>query len=196
MGHAVWEAVQRLLAPDYEAMLRRTVRDRLGAHGPGRWLDAGCGPRVYALQSLPGTLVGIDSAAAVLRTAQRNGVVCVCGSTTALPFAEESFDGVVCFGLLHHLSDEDADTSLTEMRRVTRPGGSVVLFDNVKPVSAIHRPLAALLRALDRGRNVRTEAEFRHLLAGHGFSIGPPITYAWAGLEGCWATLKVAGAAP
>jgi SAM-dependent methyltransferase len=183
--------VQRLLAPDYEAMLLRAMRDQLGAHGPGCWLDAGCGPRVEAFRALPGTLVGLDSAVRVLRAPQRRGVFCVCGSTTALPFAAQSFDGVVCFGLLHHLSDEDADTSLAEMRRVTRPGGSVVLFDNLKPASAMNRPLAALLRALDRGRYVRTESALRHLLAGHGFSMGPRITYAWAGLEGCWATLKL-----
>ena len=105
------------------------------------------------------------------------------------PFADGIFNGIVCFGLLHHLSGKDPHAALAEMRRVASPRGAVVVFDNVNPRSTLRRPLAALLRMRDLGKHVRHAAEFRHLPIGHGFSVGPRITYAWTGLEGCWATL-------
>jgi SAM-dependent methyltransferase len=189
MRHALWAAAQWLLAPGYEAMLRRTVREQLGPLGAGRWLDVGCGSGSRIAQALPGTLVGIDSAANVLYESRCDDVAYVCASATALPFEAANFDGVVCFGLLHHLDDADADTALAEMRRVARPGGVILVFDSVSPRSALRRPLAALLRALDRGRHIRDEAALRRLLESPGFDLGPRVTYSWTGLEGCWATL-------
>lgn len=189
MGHALWLAAQWILAPRFGATLRRTVLEQMAPLGVGRWLDVGCGPRSRIADTLPGTLVGIDCAMDRLRETRRDGVLCIGASATALPFAAGSFDGVVCFGLLHHLDKVDADCALAEMRRVTRPGGTLLLHDNVEPLSAVRRPLAALLRALDHGRHIREEVSLRQLLDGHGFSVGPRMTYSWTGLEACWASL-------
>ena len=189
MRHALWLAAQWILAPGFHAKIRRTVRGQMAPLGPGRWLDIGCGPRSPIAQTLPGTLVGIDHAADLLPETQRGGVVCVCANANALPFAAECFDGVVCFGLLHHLNEADADLALVEMRRVLRSGGSILLLDNVSPESVACRPLAALLRALDRGCHIRTKEALQCLLERRGFHLGPRFTYSWAGLEGCWATI-------
>jgi ubiquinone/menaquinone biosynthesis C-methylase UbiE len=152
--------------------------------GPGRWLDIGCGPRSLVAHTLPGTLFGIDCNMEMLRGAGRHGAICyTCGNATTLPFGAESFDGVVSFGMLHHLNDTDADRALCEMQRVTRPGGIVMVFDSVRPVSAARRPVAALLRAIDCGRHVRNEAALSHLLNLHEFEISRRITYSWTGLE-------------
>ncbi|MFZ1545788.1 MAG: class I SAM-dependent methyltransferase [Candidatus Nitrotoga sp.] len=163
------------------------VREQMGPLGAGRWLDVGCGPQAHVAHTLPGAMIGVDCAAGVLPATQRDGVVCVCATATALPFAAQSFDGVVCFGLLHHLSDAEADTALAEMRRVLRAGGIILVFDSVSPRSAVRRPLAALLRALDLGRHIRDEDALRRLLNRHGFSLDPRTTYSYTGLEGCWA---------
>lgn len=187
MGNALWLAAQRLLAPRCGAMLRHTVRSQMAPLGEGRWLDVGCGPHSQITGTLSGTVVGIDCAADTLSDAQGDGVVGVCASAAALPFAAESFDGVVSFGLLHHLSDADADKALAEMRRVTRSAGTVLLLDNVNPISNWRRPLAALLRALDRGRHIRTEDALSRLVDVHGFDLSRRITYSWTGLEACWA---------
>jgi ubiquinone/menaquinone biosynthesis C-methylase UbiE len=186
-------AAQWMLAPRFGSTLRRTVRAQMEPLGAGRWLDVGCGPRSGIARTLPGTLVGIDHAAELLRETQRDGVLCVCASATALPFTAESFDGVVCFGLLHHLNDAEGDAALAEMRRVTRAGGVVLVFDNVSPRSTAQRPLAALLRALDRGRHIRDENALHRLLDRNGFNPGPRLTYSWTGLEGRWATFVRTG---
>jgi SAM-dependent methyltransferase len=189
VGHALWVAAQWLIAPRCTALIRRKVHEQMAPLGAGRWLDVGCGPRPRCAGTLPGTLFGVDCAFDALREARQEGVIPVCASATALPFAAESFDGVVCFGLLHHLSEAEADAALLEMCRVTRPAGRVVLFDSVQSAFALHRPLAALLRAIDRGRHVRSEASLSSLLLRRGFHPGPRVTYSWTGLEGCWATL-------
>lgn len=189
MGSALWLAAQWLLAPGFNPTIRRVVREQMAPLGSGRWLDVGCGPRSLVAQALPGTLVGIDSVTELLHETQRDGVVCVCASAAALPFAAASFDGVVCFGLLHHLNDTDADLALGEMCRVLRPDGSILLLDNVRPSSGVRRPLAVLLRSLDRGGYIRTEDALRRLLECRSFHLGPRFTYSWAGLEGCWAKL-------
>jgi ubiquinone/menaquinone biosynthesis C-methylase UbiE len=193
MGYALWLAVQWILAPRCVTLIRRTVREQMAPRGAGRWLDAGCGPRSRIAQTLPGTVVGIDCAAEMLRDTQRDGVICAGASATALPFTAKSFDGVVSIGLLHHLNDEDADMALTEMIRVTRPGGTLLLFDSVSPASTVRRPLATLLRLLDHGHYARSEATLRRLLDLHGFYIGRRVTYSWTGLEGCWAILIRSG---
>ena len=42
-----------------------------------------------------------------------------------MPFADESFDLIVCFSVLHHIPN--VSTVLREMHRVIRPGGKVLL---------------------------------------------------------------------
>jgi len=45
-----------------------------------------------------------------------------------LPFATESFDGIFNLGVMEHFTEEEIVSTLTEMRRVLKPGGRVVLF--------------------------------------------------------------------
>jgi|WetSurMetagenome_2_1015567.scaffolds.fasta_scaffold503360_1 ubiquinone/menaquinone biosynthesis C-methylase UbiE len=187
--YALWLAVQFIIAPRWTTTIRRIVRERMAPLGTGQWLDVGCGPRSVIAQTLPGTLVAIDSSVEIRHETDHNRIHYICGNATALPFAAKSFDGVVCFGVLHHLNDTDAVSALGEMRRLIRPGGIIMILDSVRPVSDAHRPLAALLRALDRGRYTRNEAALRRLLDHHGFDAGRRITYSWTGLEALWAVL-------
>ena len=50
----------------------------------------------------------------------------VCSDIRALPFEDGSFDFVWNAGVLEHFVDEDVLRIVTEMRRVTRPGGRVL----------------------------------------------------------------------
>lgn len=49
----------------------------------------------------------------------------VIGDAEALPFADESFDHIHSFGVLHH--SPDLPRSLREARRVLRPGGTMMI---------------------------------------------------------------------
>ena len=60
-----------------------------------------------------------------LRRRQLNqNVAVVCEDATAMSFPDQTFDGAVCFTMLHHVpSAAMQDRLLGEVRRVLRPGG-------------------------------------------------------------------------
>jgi len=66
-------------------------------------------------------LVGVDVNRASANTvAARADIEAIQGDALALPFADSSFDMVVCSLFLHHLTDEAAAKLIGEMRRVAR----------------------------------------------------------------------------
>jgi dolichol-phosphate mannosyltransferase len=91
--------------------------------GVGRTLDVGCGSSVI-LQSL-NDAVGLDVLANKLRYMRRYGVPLLRASVTALPVRSTSFDCVVCSQVIEHIPADPA--ILTELTRVLRPGGLLVL---------------------------------------------------------------------
>jgi len=122
-----------------------------------RVLDAGCGHGYYFMHlALNGAqVIGVDLAVRDVgkgarlaghlglagRQAVDGGATYLAGSLTDLPFADGTFDMVVCNSVLEHIpADERA---LAEMRRVLRVGGRLVLT-----VDCDERPLA--LRFLTR----------------------------------------------
>jgi ubiquinone/menaquinone biosynthesis C-methylase UbiE len=63
-----------------------------------------------------------------------------------LPFADASFDTVVCtFGLC---AIPDIDTALDEMTRVLRPGGTLILVDHVASSSRVARGIQRALEVV------------------------------------------------
>jgi ubiquinone/menaquinone biosynthesis C-methylase UbiE len=107
----------------------------------------------------------------------------VVASATALPFRDGSFGATVGIGLLHHLSDDEAGRAVSEMTRVTAPGGHTVVLDAVVPEPAWRRPVAAVIRHLDRGRWMRRQAGVESLLDVPDAWTRERFTYARTGLE-------------
>jgi SAM-dependent methyltransferase len=94
---------------------------RLVPDGHGRRaLDIGCraGKQTFWLRSRGYQVTSID----VAKSFEDCQVVDANGP---LPFASESFDLVWCSEVLEHL--EDPEAALNEMRRVTAPGGHLIL---------------------------------------------------------------------
>ena len=183
-----YHLTQRLAAPGAERALRAMLARWLAENpAPGRCLDVGCGPRSW-LWDVGLQAYGVDVSEAAVAAYRRRGGTAVVASATALPFADGAFDSVWSFGLLHHLPDGAAQRAVAEMQRVTRAGGCTVVFDAVLPRAAWRRPVAALLRRLDRGRWMRTEAALTALLTPPAAWESTRLTYALTGLEGLLAT--------
>jgi len=95
----------------------------------GRILDLGCGSgRDAALLSGRGyDVTGVDVSYALLRQAAAHEprAQFVHGSMYALPFPENSFDGVWAASSLLHAPRARIGEALAELRRVVRPGGTV-----------------------------------------------------------------------
>lgn len=89
-------------------------------------LDAGCGlGYLSAAMSAHATVTAIDAHIPPTLTLQHPAVNFVEGTLTALPFADKSFDTVICSHVLEHIVDIQA--CLRELRRVTRNQIIVVL---------------------------------------------------------------------
>jgi SAM-dependent methyltransferase len=103
-----------------------------------RWLDVACGPGVVsrAVAARVGTITGVDLTPAMVEEAERKahgeGIVNVSfliGDATALDFADGSFDGAITRFSFHHIPVPSR--VMAEMARLVRPGGWVVVGDQV-----------------------------------------------------------------
>ena len=194
---AFWHGfVQRCAGPGADGVLQKMIARWLAGHPvPGVCLDVGRGPHPR-LRAVGVAAVGVDVSETFVQAVRRAGGKAEVACAMALPFGDGAFAGVWSFGLLHHLPDDAARRAVGEMRRVTRAGGWTVIFDAVRPHSAWRRPLAALLRAADRGRWMRSQAALEALLQPFGDWQRERMTYAWTGLEGLWCALAKDGEEP
>jgi len=144
--------------------------------------SVGARGRIYGLDITPAMLVRGAARLAAEGHSARTSLVC--GTALAMPLADRSVDVALCALGTHHIG---VPGLVSEMRRVLRPGGRIVLAD--VSANAFWRSLAgaALLRVLvigyglalhsvraraeiDAFDNVQTAGEWRTLLAGHGFT--------------------------
>jgi ubiquinone/menaquinone biosynthesis C-methylase UbiE len=99
-------------------------------------LDVGCGTgefeRIILSEHPEQRMIGLDVSDQMLAIARQKcsaypNVRFLAGSASVLPFSNDSFDLVICASALHYFDKPDA--SLSEMRRVVKPSGSVVILD-------------------------------------------------------------------
>lgn len=82
-------------------------------------LGAGSGRNLSYVRTLFDRVIGMDYSLNALRGQADT----VCASGDALPFASQSFDLILCWGVLHYLPAEARQKAVSEIRRTLRPGG-------------------------------------------------------------------------
>ena len=143
-----WYAGQRAIAAALlEPALVGRPRERT------RLLDAGCGTGFNLLPlSRLGAATGIDLAPEALAFCRERGVRAVRASLLALPFSDRTFDAVTSFDVLYHAWVEDDRAAVSEMARVVRPGGLVLVR-------------VPALRALWGAHDVEVQSRYRYTRA-------------------------------
>jgi SAM-dependent methyltransferase len=157
------------------AELAIRVREFVPVSGDERALDAGTGTGAlaFALAPLVREVVGVDVVPELLAQAREraesvSNVSFVEGDLTRLEFDRASFDLAATLRTLHHVPRPEL--AVAELARVTRPGGVVVVVDQIAPSD----PLAALdLDRFERARDpthARTlpDVDFRQLFEANG----------------------------
>jgi demethylmenaquinone methyltransferase / 2-methoxy-6-polyprenyl-1,4-benzoquinol methylase len=141
---ARYDLLNHLLSVGIDQRWRRKVTSLLPVTSGGRILDVACGTGdlAFTLANITeARVVGTDFCRPMLEVAQRKGVnkavTFVEGDALHLPFPDHSFEGVtIAFGLRNLSSFE---RGLTELLRVTKPGGRVVVLEFSRPTVAAFR---------------------------------------------------------
>ena len=144
---------------------------------PGeRALDLACGTGELARRILEkeprAKLVGVDLAPGMVERARaklndQSGVQIEQADVHDLPFADASFDAVVCANTFHYFTHPSQ--VLQEARRVLRPGGRLVLLDWCRDFWTC-RTMDVVLRRIDPAyQTCYTLGEMRHLIATTSF---------------------------
>lgn len=186
------------LTPLFDLVAAVAVRDRAvkrrviagaGLGGGEEVLDVGCGTgtlAAMAARAAPGVKVtGLDADGAILARARRRAADLGLeirfdeGISTELPYADGSFDVVLCTLMLHHLSDQDKRRTAGEFARVLRPGGRLVVADPGRPQDPLMRvAVLVTVQLLDGLANtsLNVRGELPELLAAAGFQEVAPRT--------------------
>lgn len=135
-----YDVLMWLLLWGRERALRKDVL-RLAGLSPGESvLDVGCGTGTLAILAKmevgpAGVVHGIDASPEMIARArkkarkQRVDVTFENELAEALPFSDARFDVVTSTIMLHHLPRKVRLQALSEIRRVLKPGGRVIIVD-------------------------------------------------------------------
>jgi demethylmenaquinone methyltransferase/2-methoxy-6-polyprenyl-1,4-benzoquinol methylase len=132
---ARYDLTNDVLSAFQDRRWRRAVVRAVAARPGDRVLDlaAGTGTSSQPFAELGATVVPCDLSLGMLAVGKqaRPGLPFTAGDATRLPFADEVFDAVtISFGLRNVV---DPAAALTEMARVTRPGGRLVICEFSQP---------------------------------------------------------------
>jgi demethylmenaquinone methyltransferase/2-methoxy-6-polyprenyl-1,4-benzoquinol methylase len=149
---ARYDLTNDVLSLGQDRLWRKATIAALGCTPGDRVLDiaAGTGTSSEPLADAGVDVVPADFSLGMLRVGRRRrpDLPFTAADATHLPFAEGSFDAVTMSFGLRNVSDPAA--ALTEFRRVTRPGGRLVVCEFSRPVNRAFRAvyLGYLMAAL------------------------------------------------
>jgi ubiquinone/menaquinone biosynthesis C-methylase UbiE len=166
----------RLQGERAEALARRLGELLPGLAGDERALDVGAGTGAVAFALAPRVreVVAVDSdeeMAAKARAHAPANVEVVVADGERLPFVDFAFDLAANVRTLHHT--RRPEVLVAELARVTRPGGTILVADQLAPVD----PLAAFeLNRFERARDpsttrVLSDGDLRALFDANGLAL-------------------------
>lgn len=172
-----------LLAPRAKLRILKKIDQIILKYPIGnKILDVGCGPSSYLFEKKLNP-IGLDIAKSYIEKYNASGHKAFLGSSVAMSFKDKQFDSVWSFGLFHHLTDSQFEKTVSEMMRVCKKNGYIIIFDAVLPYSFLEMPLAWVIRKMDRGAFMRKENHIYKLLPNKKKWELKRYVYALVGLE-------------
>jgi ubiquinone/menaquinone biosynthesis C-methylase UbiE len=156
--HGRFAATAALLAEfeeEHRATMAARVREFVAPRGDERALDAGAGTGAlaFALAPIVREVVAVELVPECIREGMARAaafpnVAFIAGDATRLAFPDASFDLAGCLRTLHHV--DAPERVIAELARVTRPGGHVLIVDQMAPAD---RAEALALERFERARD-------------------------------------------
>lgn len=123
---------------------RNDIAERLTLRPGDQVLDVACGTGRLALTLAArvgpgGSVDGVDAAAEMVTRARtvakrRNAQAAFqVAAAQHLPFADDTFDAITCTLAWHHIAADERDQAASQMFRVLKPGGVLLLADGQPP---------------------------------------------------------------
>jgi demethylmenaquinone methyltransferase/2-methoxy-6-polyprenyl-1,4-benzoquinol methylase len=133
-----YDLINRLMTFGLDQAWRRATIDALALPAGALVLDLACGTGdLSRLAHKAGyRVIGADLSAGML-AANRAGTPLVESESSALPFPDGAFDGMVCGYALRNFTD--LARSLADMARILRPGGRLAVLEVDAPTSRFLR---------------------------------------------------------
>lgn len=146
---------------------KKVIRDEL-QNGAGPVLDLGCGTGIFAPYFDPERYTGLDISEEYVHAAQRKYPKhrFQCANAEHLDFPDASFDACFVAGVFHHLDDALSARVLREIRRVLKPSGVFVVWEDI-PSRASWNLIGHFVHAHDEGKHIRRPEGYRSLFEAH-----------------------------
>jgi ubiquinone/menaquinone biosynthesis C-methylase UbiE len=136
----VYDILAPVMTLGQEGRYRKLAIRLLGLRGAERVLDVGCGTGVLTrliarcLTGADACAVGIDAAPKMIDVARRRAAGLPhlrfdVGVAETLAYGDASFDCAVSTFFFHHIDADLKRRSLAELRRVLKPGGTLIIVD-------------------------------------------------------------------
>ncbi|HTA42729.1 MAG TPA: class I SAM-dependent methyltransferase [Bryobacteraceae bacterium] len=125
---------QRFFSFYRKAVFARAVAYFVGRYLPkgGVLVEAGCGTAETSIlidkENGARTLVALDLIQPILEHCHPVMDVRICGDIFALPFLDNSVDGIWNVGVMEHFTHAQIDAIMKEFHRVLKPGSRVILL--------------------------------------------------------------------
>lgn len=165
---SVFDGLRWILEGGYrghESVFRIELSNAVVSETSQRVLDIGCGTGLHAPRFKADCYRGVDLSDRYVQAARRKYPAHQfdVGDARKLVFGDDSFQTILISGLLHHLNDEDALAVLREASRVLKPGGSIVIWEDI-PTTSLWNPVGSVIHRLDQGDWIRTPDQYRQLI--------------------------------
>ena len=155
-----YDLLNCIISLGQDRIWRRKAVDRLQLQKGGQYADAGCGTGALSLEIASRfplgniAVTGVDFSEAMLREGVRRvanrgaqaSVTLLRGDALAMPFPDQSLDGVISGFVLRNISDRAG--ALAEWHRVLRPGARCVVLELAVPEQPLTRWLYRIFTRL------------------------------------------------
>ena len=161
-----------------EQALRQTTVELAGVQPGDCVLEVGCGTGSLTLAAkrqagLSGKVFGIDIITGMIEVSQRKAaeaheeITFQEGSIDNIPFSADQFEVVMCSFMIFHMSEATRRKGISEIHRVLKPGGRLLVLDLAMPTRPFQRAIAQRLLGFSAGDDLR---DLLPLMEASGFS--------------------------